>query len=254
MNKRTVSPPTPDPGAPPLVRRRRSDTEPLVDWREPGRNAHVLDWRDRAHEFGLVPLDDTGLVESAVVEPTSRLIEEEEPVAFEEMRFDREAEEPLDDDRVDELPAGRVPQEDVDLVRVYLNHIGKRKLLKAHEEQEIGRRIETARNELLAELATIPSARQTFLSLADMVRTRQVPAAELILLPDGGELKPSNIDPVMRAFSQLRRLEREMDAHRNTLRDRRATKTSKARAEEAVERIETRFGTTLARQPIRPSV
>src|SRR5215471_3467176 len=178
MNKRTVTTPPGEPGNPPAARRRRSDTETLVDWREPGRNAHVLDWRDRAHEFGLVPLDDAGQVENAVVEPTSRLIEEEEPEAFEEMRFDREAEEPLDDERVDEIPAGRVPQEDVDLVRVYLNHIGKRKLLKAHEEQEIGRRIETARNELLAELATIPAARQTFLALAELVRTGRAPAAE----------------------------------------------------------------------------
>src|SRR5215813_12748771 len=241
MNKRTVPTPSTDP-APPPMRRRRSDTEPLVDWREPGRNAHVLDWRDRAHEFGLVPLDDTGLVENAVVEPTSRLIEEEEPEAFEEMRFDRETEEPLDDERVDEIPTGRVPQEDVDLVRVYLNHIGKRKLLKAHEEQEIGRRIEAARNDLLEELAGIPSARQTLLSLADVVRSGQVPAAELILLPDGGELKPENVDPVMRSFATLRRLEREMDAHRNTLRDRRATRAAKAKAEEAIDQIETRFG------------
>jgi RNA polymerase primary sigma factor len=254
MNKRTVITPPGDPGAPPPVRRRRTDTEPLVDWREPERNAHVLDWRDRAHDFGLVPLDDNGSVEARLAEPPSRLIEEEEPEAFEEMRFDREAEEPIDDERVDELPAGRVPQEDVDLVRVYLNHIGKRKLLKAHEEQDIGRRIETVRNDLLAELATIPSARQTLLSLADVVRSGQVPAAELILLPDGGELKPSNVDPVMRSFATLRRLERDMDAYRNTLRDRRATKTAKAKAEEAIEQIETRFGTTLSKLPIRPSV
>jgi RNA polymerase primary sigma factor len=254
MNKRTVTTPPGDPGTPPLVRRRRTDTEPLVDWREPERNAHVLDWRDRAHDFGLVPLDDTGGVEARVAEPASRLIEEEEPEAFEELRFDREAEEPMEDEHVDELPAGRMPQEDVDLVRVYLNHIGKRKLLKAHEEQEIGRRIETVRNDLLAELATIPSARQTLLSLADMVRSGQVPAAELILLPDGGELKPSNVDPVMRSFATLRRLEREMDAHRNTLRDRRATKAAKAKAEEAIDHIETRFGTTLCKLPIRPSV
>jgi len=167
MNKRTVTTPPGDPGTPPLVRRRRTDTEPLVDWREPERNAHVLDWRDRAHDFGLVPLDDNAGVEARVTEPPSRLIEEEEPEAFEEMRFDREAEEPMEDEHVDELPAGRMPQEDVDLVRVYLNHIGKRKLLKAHEEQDIGRRIETVRNDLLAELATIPSARQTLLSLAD---------------------------------------------------------------------------------------
>jgi RNA polymerase primary sigma factor len=255
MNKRTVPSPSTDPQAPPPVRRRRSDTEPLVDWREPARNAHILDWRDRAHEFGLVPIDDSGLAETTVLGSASRLIEEEEPEAFDEQQFDDdEAEEPFDEDRSDELPAGRVAQEDVDLVRVYLNHIGKRKLLKAHEEQDIGRRIEAARYELLEELSMIPSARQTLLSLADAVRSAQTPAAELILLPDGGELKPSNIDPVMRSFAQLRRLEREIENHRNTLRDRRATKSSKARAEEAIEDLESRFGSTLSKLPIRPSV
>ena len=43
-------------------------------------------------------------------------------------------------------------REDVDLVRVYLQHIGKRKLLKAHQEVEIGERIETAQRDLLAAL------------------------------------------------------------------------------------------------------
>jgi RNA polymerase primary sigma factor len=254
MHKRTISIPSSEPETPPVIRRRQSDTEPLVDWREPERHAHVLDWRDRAHEFGLLPLEDTGL-EGSVVEPPSRLIEEEEPEAFEEIRFDRDAEEPVeDDDRVDEFPASRVPQEDVDLVRVYLNHIGKRKLLKAHEEQEIGRRIESARNDLLEELATIPSARQTLLSLADMVRTGRVPAAELILLPDGGELKSENVVRVMRSFALLRRYERDIEVHRNALRDRRANKTAKARAEESIEHIESRFGTTLCKLPIRPSV
>src|SRR5258708_38143 len=100
MIKRTVSIAPSDPGAPPLIRRRRSDTEPLVDWREPERNAHVLGWRDRAHEFGLIPLEDTGLMDEIVVEPPSRLIEEEEPEAFDEVRFDRDTEEPLDEDRV----------------------------------------------------------------------------------------------------------------------------------------------------------
>src|SRR6185295_12821186 len=127
MNKRTISIPSSDPGTPPAIRRRQSDTEPLVDWREPERNAHVLDWRDRAHEFGLLPLEDAGL-EETVVEPPSRLIEEEEPEAFEAVRFDRDVEEPPEeDDRGDEFSTTRVSQEDVDLVRVYLNHIGKRK-------------------------------------------------------------------------------------------------------------------------------
>ena len=38
-------------------------------------------------------------------------------------------------------------REELDLVRVYLSHVGKRKLLKAREEQELGRRIEDARGD-----------------------------------------------------------------------------------------------------------
>src|SRR4029077_15386613 len=107
MNKRTICIHWNEPGTPPVIRRPQSDTEPLVDWREPERNAHVLDWRDRAPEFGLGPPEDAGW-EGTTVGPPSRLLEEEEPEAFEEMRFDRDAEEPLDDDdRVDEFPASR---------------------------------------------------------------------------------------------------------------------------------------------------
>ena len=43
-----------------------------------------------------------------------------------------------------------VPDIEIDLVRTYLTSIAKRKLLTAREEQEIGRRIEVARGELLA--------------------------------------------------------------------------------------------------------
>ena len=35
-----------------------ADTASLIDWREPERNADVLDWRRRAHEFGLRAADD----------------------------------------------------------------------------------------------------------------------------------------------------------------------------------------------------
>jgi len=257
MTKRTLSASANDSARTAATGRRRSDTEPLVDWHEPERNMHVLDWRERAHDFGLVPIEESGAIETGIVEPPRRLIEEEEPEAFDEQRFDRDDQQVDDEEDGEEaeaIPAGRFPQEDVDLVRVCLNHIGKRKLLKAHEEQEIGRRIESARNELLAELATIPSARQTLLSLAELVRKGEAPAAELILLPDGGELKPENVEPVMRAFALLRRLEREIDQHRNTLRDRRATKARRAQAEQDIERLETRIGNTLCKLPIRPSV
>ncbi len=56
--------------------------------------------------------------------------------------------------------------QDVDLVRLYLTHIGKRKLLKPEQEREIGLRIEQARGGVIAALAVIPAAVGTFASLA----------------------------------------------------------------------------------------
>ena len=101
-------------------------------------------------------------------------------------------------------------REDLDLVRVYLKHVGKRKLLKASEEQEIGERIEKARGELQAMLGMIPCAVRTMLALADEVR-KGAPAAELILLPDGGELKQDSIAPVLKAWRRSGRPGKRVD-------------------------------------------
>lgn len=64
-----------------MAKRRRAQSS-LVDWSEPARNARVLDWRSRAHEFGLVPIADNGECPPVLVEPPHRLIEQEEPEAF----------------------------------------------------------------------------------------------------------------------------------------------------------------------------
>src|SRR5262245_2744115 len=60
----------------------------LIDWQEADKNSHLLDWRERAHDFGLVPVarrfeDETGF-EPPVAEPPERLLHDEEPEAFEE--------------------------------------------------------------------------------------------------------------------------------------------------------------------------
>jgi hypothetical protein len=178
----------------------------LIDWDAPEPNAHVVDWRERAHEFGLVPVEEGSGGEEPVVEPVERLIREEEPEAIDQMTFDEDEAETLRPEEVEEAPEARLAPDDVDPVRVYLNDIGRRRLLKAAEEQEIGRRIEGVRGELVAELAAIPAAVRTLIALADRVRTGAAPAAELILLPDGGELKAENIDPVLRTFARVRRL------------------------------------------------
>jgi RNA polymerase primary sigma factor len=115
---------------------------------------------------------------------------------------------------------------------VYLRHIGRTRLLTHAEEVRIGEQIERARNELLASLAAVPDAVNCLVSLADMVRDGQTPAAELILLPDGGELKPERVAPVLEAFDRLKR--------ENHWKDRR-------RAEKAVAK-------RLCGLPIRPAV
>jgi RNA polymerase primary sigma factor len=190
--------------------RPRGRAESLIDWHDPDRNAHVLDWRQRAHEFGLVPVGDDGDDSTAAVpDAPERLLHEEEPEAFEDQLVGETDDEP-EGDGDDALEAG-AHDADVDLVRTYLTHIARRKLLSARDEQEIGRRIEVARSELLVEIASIPCALQTLTSLADEIAAGTTPAAELILLPDGGELKPENIQPVLKAFARVRRLQKAGD-------------------------------------------
>ncbi len=221
----------------------------LIDWSEPERNAHVLDWRERAQEFGLLPVGDRSAdADEAVLETPERLLQDEEPEAFEEQPVAE------DEPATTPEPAQGLPHEDVDLVRIYLHHIGARKLLNARQEQEIGRRIEEARADLLAVIATIPVARQTFCALADQIRRGSAPAAELILLPDGGELVPGKVTPVLRAFGRLRRIEKQIEECRRHAADHRSTPASRQRYRETIARAEEAIGAILREQPIRPAV
>jgi RNA polymerase primary sigma factor len=177
---------------------------PLIDWEEPERNMHVLDWRARAENFGLNPVEGRRKRGTTVIEPPEQLLEEEEPEAFEEQEIPHRFEEAEpEEEAVEEV---KPVAEDGDLVRVYLKHIGKRPLLKAKDEQDIGLRIEKARGELLAALGSIPVARQSLLDLAAKIKNGEAPAAELILLPDGGELKQENVEPVLKALASVQRL------------------------------------------------
>ena len=228
--------------------------EPLVDWEEPERNAHVLDWRERAHSFGLIPLDDHAPVDPPIVEPPDLLLAEEEPEAFDDQPLDEAERVTLGRDELEEAPESRLPQEELDLVRVYLKHIGRRKLLTAAQEREIGRRIEVARSELLAELVMIPAVRQTILALADAVRTHSAPAAELILMPDGGELKPEKVNPVLHALAHVRDLEEQIAPRSEVVAGRRASAAGRAKAKSGIERLEDEMRTTVRDLPIRPSM
>ncbi len=232
-------------------RRRKS----LIEWDDPSRQAHVLDWRQRAHEFGLAVHErEDDEQEHGYETGPRRLLEDEEPEAFAPQPVpdgDQGFEVEEDDAQTAEAQLGR---EDVDLVRVYLQHIGRRRLLKAHEEVAIGQRIEKAQQVLVGAIADIPSAVQTLIALADRIRVKGEPAAELILLPEGGELHEARITPVLRAFNRIKRYRVTVDDLRAKLQNRRVG----ARTRVALEReiLETRkaLADELGLQPIRPAL
>jgi RNA polymerase primary sigma factor len=233
-------------------RRRRS----LIEWSDPARQAQVLDWHHRAQEFGLEVDDrDSDEPRPGEIEP-DRLLAEDEPEAFARQSIGEpdsfDADEEQEDDAA--VAGSALGREDVDLVRLYLQHIGRRKLLKAHDEQVIGQRIETAQQRVLAALTAIPGAMQTLLSLADRVRSGAVPAAELILLPEGGELGQEQIGPVLRAFGRLRRLQRVQDELRASLRGTRPAARARETARDQIADAHTKLIRTIEPLPIRPSL
>jgi RNA polymerase primary sigma factor len=237
--------------------KKRSASASLIDWREPERNMQVLDWRERARDFGLVPLadvDDPEIESMPVVQPPDRLLQEEEPEAFDHQDLEDSRPDSAAAEDADETTDSPAAGEDVDLVRMYLKHIGRRKLLKAHEEQEIGKRIEDARGGLVAELGKIPIALHTLVALAETVERGEAPAAELILLPDGGELKSEKIQPVLDAFQKLRRLERRVSALRKRVLDCSEPAATRTDLRGQIDALLDSIASILRGLPIRPSV
>ncbi len=264
-------------------RKRSSDRTTLIDWNDPAHELALLDWRHRAHEWGLVPANEAKLPLSpnpiagkpgAEIPPLAldqdgveavtgggdmeqtreHLIHDDDPEALVEQSVPKEEEEDgfAPPDLGEEPPEEGLVGEEVDLVRSYLRQIGRRKLLKAAQEAEIGRHIEVARSGLQAAMATIVVALDTLLNLADRVRKGEVPPAELILFPDGGELQPARVAPVLRAFTRMRRVSRCLKSFQNT--DGSLSVTARQRRKEECARAQQTLETTLAAQPIRPAL
>ena len=241
--------------------RKGSSSSSLIDWREPENNAHVLDWRERAHEFGLMPAVDTEEPEHVVL-PANRLIDEEETEAYErrspgydlEDDDEEDLERPRQDEEEEEKFEAGVSREDLDLVRLYLKTVGQRKLLTAKQEQEIGRRIEEARAEVQATLGTIPCALDTLLSLGAEVKKGTAPAAELILLPDGGELQPENVATVLASFQRMRNAEKRIADCRQKCEDRRSTASTRASFIRVMREANATIEQEMRGLPLRPSL
>jgi RNA polymerase primary sigma factor len=222
--------------------------EPLVRWEDAPPQVNVLDWRKRASQYGLrAPAaeedDEFGDFEGA----PDQLIGEEDPEAFEAQPLDAGArEEPGADELNDDTPEPGTLGADVDLVRVYLQQVGKRPLLTAPQEADLGRRLDAGRADLIGALSAIPGAIDTLARLAALVQSGDAPPAELVLLPDGGELQPGRVAPVLRALTRAVRLRACLHPS--------ARKSARRRDRDRARRAEELLARVLCHQPIRPSV
>jgi RNA polymerase primary sigma factor len=232
--------------------RQKPETPPLVQWEEQPPQVRVLDWRRRANAYGLAPLAaeerDEGEGEEQFDGQPEQLIVDDDPEAAEPQPIpDGDAgDDEHDTDEAERLPAA-AGREDADLVRKYLREVGRRPLLTRDEEVALGRRIDEARGAVIAALAMFPCVIDTLARLANLVRTGRAPAAELVLLPDGGELQAGRIAPVLRAISRACR-------RRSCLRPPREQCAPGTRGAVRRARAEHLISTVLAHQPIRPSV
>src|SRR5207245_10791069 len=97
-----------------------------------------------------------------------------------------------------------------DPVRLYLKEIGKVPLLTAAQEVQIGRRIEVGQIALRRTLAGIPMAVEALLEVGDKLRRGEIPADDVIVLAEGGEVDANERRPVVLGFERIRRLAREI--------------------------------------------
>ncbi len=162
---------------------------------------------------------------------------------------DHEGPEAVSEESLTPLPA-RVE----DPVRLYLKEIGRVSLLTARQEVEIGQRIEVGQIALRRALAGIPMALRQLLEIGERLRHGVIPADDVIVLPEGGELDTAEVKPVLNAFARIRRLEREIERLRESGRHRgrsAATKSNYAKwvaaNREAIQKI-------VADMPLKPAL
>src|SRR6266550_2045445 len=146
---------------------------------------------------------------------------------------EREAQVVVDDD-AEETPRAAAEEtyapgltKGEDPVRLYLKEIGKVPLLTAAQEVQIGRRIEVGQIALRRTLAGIPMAVEALLEVGDKLRRGEIPADDVIVLAEGGELDANELRPVLLAFGRLRRLQRKIALLQDSFGDKRRSKASR---------------------------
>ena len=121
-----------------------------------------------------------------------------------------------------------LPGPGTDLARLYLREIGKVPLLTAQQEVEIGRRIEVSQIGLRRALAGIPLALSALLEVGERLRREEIPADDVIVLPEGGEPDTAEIKRVLQSFARIQRLEREIARLGESMRHKRRTAATRS--------------------------
>jgi RNA polymerase primary sigma factor len=164
------------------------------------------------------------------------------------------------DEPEDELPPiseealTPLPAKGEDPVRLYLKEIGKVPLLTAQQEVSIGRRIEVGQIALRRGLAGIPMAVRALLDVGDRLRRGDTAPDDVIVLPEGGELEPKAVRPVLLAFGRIRRLERKIARLEESLEDRRRSAASRANVQKAIGIQREGIQKIIAEMPLKPAL
>lgn len=155
-------------------------------------------------------------------------------------------EEPLVHEEEEEGPRADDP------VRLYLDEIGKAKLLTPVREVEIGRRIETGHADLRRVLITIPLTVDRLADMAREIAAGEAGPDELLLFPEAGESAPARVQECLAGLARLQRL--AVTARRLDRALLNGTATTRAAARRRRARLRERIQGIAADLPLKPAL
>jgi RNA polymerase primary sigma factor len=147
-----------------------------------------------------------------------------------------------------------LPTAGEDPVRAYLREIGKVPLLRADQEVEIGRRIEAGQADLWTALAGIPMVIRALAEAGERLRRGELPAEQVIVLPETGEIGDAELSATLRSFARVRRLQQEAVRLAEALRGRRISATSRLNYRRWIAANRNVLKKTVAGMPLRPTM
>ncbi|HSF04990.1 MAG TPA: sigma-70 family RNA polymerase sigma factor [Methylomirabilota bacterium] len=141
-----------------------------------------------------------------------------------------------------------------DSFAVYLGEIGRVPLLTAQQEVEIGRRIEVGQLELLTALAGLPLAVHSLVELGNRIRKGEASPEDAIVLADGAELGPKQLEPILRGFARIRRLDAENARLQASLAGGRVSRATRQNYSKWIAANQVAIRNTIGRLPLKPAL